>query len=265
MTVLAVFTLLQQLTIPAPTGYVNDFAGVLTPAAVARITQVIADVRSKTAGEIAVVTLADIGDRSESDVAVTIGRQWGVGAKAEAGDPKKNAGVVILLVPRKNHRPGTGHFWIATGRGVEGFITDAETGRIRDAIIPALSREDYGDALVAATQRVAQDFATEFHVALDSASIPPPVSSSDGNQGFPPQVIFFIIFGIAFLALRVAAARRGGRGGGSGGLWWLGGMMGGGSGGWGGGGGGFGGGGGGGFGGFGGGGGFSGGGGGGSF
>ena len=35
--------LLQQLSLPAPRGYVNDFAGVLDPADVAHLTAVITD------------------------------------------------------------------------------------------------------------------------------------------------------------------------------------------------------------------------------
>src|SRR5256885_4318345 len=88
-------------SLPSPSGYVNDFAGVLDPAAVSRMDAVIAEVRAKSRGEIAVVTLADLGDRAASDVALQIGRQWGVGAKGAAGDPAKNLGVVVLLVPLK--------------------------------------------------------------------------------------------------------------------------------------------------------------------
>src|SRR6266545_4755676 len=131
----AALALLLQLAVPPPRGYVNDFAGVLDPAVVAHMETVIAEVRAKTRGEIAVVTLPDIGDRAAADVALQIGRQWGVGAKAEAGDPAKNLGVVVLLVPLKNHRPGTGQIFIATGRGADGFLTDARVGRIRAAMI----------------------------------------------------------------------------------------------------------------------------------
>src|SRR5947207_15988210 len=118
-------TLLLQVTVPPPRGYVNDFAGVLDPASVAHMEGVITEVREKTKGEIAVVTLPDIDDRPASDVAVQIGRQWGVGALGEAGDRSKNAGVVVLLVPRKNHQRGTGDLFIATGRGMEGFLPDS--------------------------------------------------------------------------------------------------------------------------------------------
>ena len=141
------FALLLQISVPPPRGYVNDFAGVLDSASIRHMEAVITEVRAKTQGEIAVVTLADIGDRAASDVAVQIGRQWGVGAKGEAGDPAKNLGVLVLLVPRKNHRPGTGDVFIATGRGAEGFLPDARVGRIRDAMVPQLAQEDYGQGL----------------------------------------------------------------------------------------------------------------------
>src|SRR6266513_93691 len=138
---------LLQIAVPPPGGYVNDFAGVLDAASVAHMEAVIAEVREKTRGEIAVVTLPDIDDRSAADVALQIGRQWGVGAKGEAGDPTKNLGVVVLLVPKKNHRPGTGQIFIATGRGAEGFLTDARVGRIRDMMNRYFARQDYSGGI----------------------------------------------------------------------------------------------------------------------
>src|SRR6266446_1278957 len=117
---LTALLLVAQVQVPPPRGYVNDFAGVLDAASVAHMEAVIAKVRDKTRGEIAVVTLPDIDDRSAADVALQIGRQWGVGAKGDAGDRSKNLGVVVLLVPQKNHQAGTGDVFIATGRGAEG-------------------------------------------------------------------------------------------------------------------------------------------------
>ena len=112
---LTALLLVAQIQLPPPRGYVNDFAAVLDSASVAHMEAVITEVRVKTRGEIAVVTLPDVADRPAADVALEIGRRWGVG-KGEAGDPAKNLGVVVLLVPLKNHRPGTGQIFIATGR-----------------------------------------------------------------------------------------------------------------------------------------------------
>jgi len=76
---LTALLLVAQVQVPPPRGYVNDFAAVLDAASVAHMEAVIAEVRAKTRGEIAVVTLPDIGDRPAADVALRIGRQWASG------------------------------------------------------------------------------------------------------------------------------------------------------------------------------------------
>ena len=124
--------------------------------------------------DIAVVTLSDIGHREASDVALQIGRQWKLGGAGPAGDSSKNLGVVLLLVPLKNHRPGTGQVYIATGRGAEGFLNDAKVGRIRDSMIPALRNEDYSAALEKGSGLLAQAFAAEFHATLTTTPPPAP-------------------------------------------------------------------------------------------
>ena len=261
-----VLILLAQVAtaqLPPPRGFVNDFAGVIEADRALRLERLLAAVREKTGGEITVVTLADLHGREPGELALQIGRQWGVGAKAEAGDPRKNLGVVLLLVPRRNHEPGTGAVFIATGRGAEGFLPDARVGRIRDAMTPNLAREDYGAGLEVGVGLLAQAFADAFHVMV---SVPPaPPGPAPVQSGRPPRVVVLaaiIGFLILMAAIRASQSRRGRRFGGG---WWFGGWGGGGwsvgglGGGWGGGGGG------GGFGGFGGGGGFSGGGAGGRF
>src|SRR3989475_5321035 len=183
-------------SLPPPRGYVNDFAGVLDAASVSHMEAVIAEVRAKSRGEIAVVTLPDIGDRAASDVALQIGRQWGVGAKGEAGDPAKNVGVVVLLVPQKHHRPGTGQVFIATGRGAEGFLPDARVGRIRDAMDPYFAREDYSGGLEEGVALLAQAFAAEFGVTLVSehAPAPPERPALDAGQLAKWVFILAIVF-----------------------------------------------------------------------
>ena len=242
----------QAPAIPAPRGMVNDFANVIPPDQAARIEALARDVRAKSGGEIAVVTMSDLGGREASDIALRIGREWKVGANAKIGDAKRNAGVVILVVPKETSADGKGHVGIQNGQGSEGFLTDGQTGDIVREAIPLMQRRDYGDAIELMTQRVAQHFASSFGFALDS-SAPAPVQQrmsrrTQSTGGFPPQLVF-IIFVLLVMLLS--------RGRGSGCLWLA--LSSGRGGGWSGGGGGFGSGGGGGFGGFGGGGGFSGG------
>ena len=218
---------LIQIAVPPPRGFVNDFAGVLDSASARHMEAVIAEVREKTRGEIAVVTLPDIGDRAASEVALQIGRQWGVGAQAAAGDRSKNLGVVVLLVPRKNHQPGTGDVFVATGRGAEGFLTDARAGRIRDAMIPFLAREEYGKGLSLGVDLIAQAFAGEFGVTLSNPEFvrPPPPADQQVNPGIPfgfllAVIILLIILSRRRLLLIPFMMSRGGRGWGRGGGGW---------------------------------------------
>jgi uncharacterized protein len=220
---LIVLALLLQISVPAPRGFVNDFADVLDSASIQHLDAVIREVREQTRGEIAVVTLLDIGDHPASDVAVQIGRQWGVGAAAEAGDRSKNLGVVLLIVPRKNHQPGTGAVFIATGRGAEGFLPDSRVGRIRDAMLPALAGEDYNKALSLGVDLIAQAFASEFGVTLTTPeyAIPPPDATTNRPQVTIPFVwllalVIFLLFvtrgRILWWVLWGLSQSRGGRG-----------------------------------------------------
>lgn len=254
-----------RVQIPAPVGLVNDFAHVLSADAVARMEQIASDVRARSRGEIAIVTLPSIGDEAASDVALRIGREWKVGKLGNPGDPTRNAGAVILLVPKETNADGRGRCFVATGRGAEGFITDADAGAICREATPYFRRRDYSDGLLLVTYLTAQRFAGEFNFTLDTAlhaPAPAEAPATDGG-GFPPQLVFLaIVFIVLMLGGMGGRGRRGQRGCGGGGCFPL--FIpigGGGMGGWGGGGGGWSGGGGG-FGGFGGGGGFSGGGGG---
>ena len=267
---IGVMMTLQAIQPPAPTGRVNDFAGVLSAESESVMSRIAEDVLAKSGGEIAVVTIADIGARQPEEWGLEIGRQWGVGARGDPGDRTRNAGVVILLVPKETNSDGRGHCRIEVGRGAEGFITDATSGTICREATPYFARGDYSSGLTLVTARVAERFASEFGFSLDTALAPGLSRQTQRgpmgmSRGIPLGNIIFGLF-IAMLILqsfggRRRRRRRGGCGGGGcfpifipmgGGGW--GGHRGGG---WGGGGGGFGG-----FGGFGGGGGFSGGGGG---
>jgi uncharacterized protein len=215
------FLLPQGIQIPPPTGLVNDFAHVLQPDAVQRMERIAEDVRAKSRGEMAIVTLPDIGTRDVQEVALQIGREWKLGKIGNPGDPTRNAGAVILLVPKETSKDGRGHCFVATGRGAEGFITDADAGDICREATPAFKAQDYSSGLELVTLRTAQRFANEFHFSLDTALAPPPMVQSpdnyptSGGGGIPPFAIFIIFVVVLFILSN--ARRRGGAGRGCGG------------------------------------------------
>ena len=165
----------------------NDFAHVIQPDAIQRMERIAEDVRTKSRGEMTIVTLPDIGTRDVQEVALEIGRQWKVGKIGNPGDPTRNAGAVILLVPKETSKDGRGHCFIATGRGAEGFITDADAGDICREATPAFMQKDYSTGLELVTLRTAERFAKEFNFQLDTSLAPPVVAKSydypSGNGG----------------------------------------------------------------------------------
>jgi uncharacterized protein len=225
--VLHLLIALQAFQVPSPPrGYgttaaeiVVDAANVLPPESVNRINGVAFDVHQKSGGEMAVVTLPDIGLRAPVDIALAIGRAWGVGANAAIGQKTRNAGVVILVVPKETSSSGRGECFVTTGQGTEGFITDAEAASFCREAIPLFQQRDYGPAMELLTARVAEQFAQEFGFTLDSSSALAPVEQQPdvvrrgGRSNGIPRFVIFALFIIAYLVLNNLGRRRRGCGG----------------------------------------------------
>jgi uncharacterized protein len=217
--VAGVLALFQGVTIPAaPTGYVNDFANILPADRVSLLTRIAEDVKAKSGGEIAIVTMADLGDRQPSEIALQIGRQWKVGQNDAVGSRSRNAGVVILLVPKETNRSGKGACRIEVGQGSEGFITDGMSGEICRTATPLFQQREYARGLTVVTTLVAQRYAEEFGFTLDTTLVPRQPLANDDTIHLNPLVIFIIIILIIMLLSRIGRGGRGGRGGGGGGF-----------------------------------------------
>ena len=141
-------------------------------------------------------------------MALEIGRAWGVGATAAVGDERRNAGVVVLLVPKGADRPG--RIFIATGRGVEGIVTDAGAGRIRDLMRPQLSAGEYGPGLRTGVDALASLIARGFGVT-DTTLTGGDRAIYRGERApkIPPLLIFAIIV-IAVIVISNISSRGGG-------------------------------------------------------
>lgn len=224
MALLGAALLLQpQIAVPPPPrGYspnaaevVVDAAGVLRPETTERINRLAFDVKQKSGGEMAVVTLPDLGGRSAEEVALAIGREWKLGGVGDIGDRARNAAVVILVVPKETSRDGRGYIRIEVARGAEGFINDARAGEIRDEALPALRAADYSAALELMALRVAERFGTEFGFTLDSTVAAPLVERAPGAtssaRGVSPLFVLVMIV-LAMIVLSAIAQRQGGSG-----------------------------------------------------
>jgi uncharacterized protein len=175
----------------------------------AEILRVIEEVRQKSGGEIVVVTLRSLEGRTRDEVALQLGREWGVGQAGEPGDAARNTGVIVLVVPRETAPDGQGQLKIELGYGANTFITAAEAGRIADNLMmPAFRQQDYGTGILRAVDALALQFAERFGFELTgevAARAREPAPGGDG--GFPSLVLWLLV-----LFIVLSAMGRGGRG-----------------------------------------------------
>ncbi len=192
-----------------PTGYLTDQAGIVDAGAARAIEDLAARLRAATGAELAVVTLPTIQDRAPGDVALTIGRTWGVGGAGAIGDSARNAGMVLLVVPRTAEHKG--ELYLSTGRGIEGILTDAMSGRILDLMLDDLRAQRYGAALLIGTQAIAATVAKGYGVTDSTLAATDPFRTPTQGRGsdFVQALVFFIV-----ILVVVFISNSGGRGGG---------------------------------------------------
>ena len=143
-------------SLPAPTGYVNDFAGVLQPDTKQRLEDLCTQLDQKAKAQIAVVTINKIdSDQSIEEFAVALEEKWKVGAKGT------DRGVLMLFV--MNPRGGR----IEVGYGLEGILNDAKVGDIGRTMSPAARANDYDTAIPIGVNAVAQVIAADAGATLN--------------------------------------------------------------------------------------------------
>lgn len=172
---------------PKPTGWINDFAGVI-PSSTETEMEVLADeVKSQTGAEIAVVTMRSLGGADIESFAADLFRAWGIGEKG-----KDNGALILLAVQDRRVR-------IEVGYGLEPILPDGRTGAIMDDyVLPGLRSGDYGAGLSKGLAAVASVIARERGVTLKGAGRPPvrrqPVSrSSRKGSGLIPILVFIFL------------------------------------------------------------------------
>jgi uncharacterized protein len=195
-----------------PVGYVNDVASVIDAGSRAEMEDLIERLRAATGAEIAVVTLPSIGNYDPAEVALAIGRKWKVGSKAEIGDPRRNAGLVVLLVPRREADRNSGQIRIEVGQGLEGIVTDAAAGQVRDLMRPDLASGNYGSGLLTGVRSLSSLIARGYGVSdstLTAFRPPAGQGSSAPTIGNLLPILLFILF--MLMASGAMGGRRRGR------------------------------------------------------
>lgn len=170
----------------APSGPVEDGAGVLTTQDVQRLSALSLDAwNKKHSVQLQYLTVPTLGGDSIEDYANKTFHAWGLGAKG-----KDNGVLIVVAVVDRKMR-------IEVGYGLEGAIPDVKASRIvRDVMGPAFKQGRFGDGLLAAGQEI---------VALANAEAPPPAKAEDLRPIWIFLGVFLILGGglaVVILILR---------------------------------------------------------------
>lgn len=134
------------------TGYVNDYAQVLTSDQKAQLDTDLQQFYESTSNQVVVAIIPNLGGQDIESYANDLFRLWGVGEKT------KNNGV-LLLIAMSEHR-----LRIEVGYGLEGAIPDALAGRIiNNTIAPHFKTSDYYGGISAGVQAIEQAARGEYH------------------------------------------------------------------------------------------------------
>lgn len=141
----------SALEIPAYRGYVNDYAGMLSPEAAAQLERALADFDRTDSTQVAILTIPTLEGGALEDFSIKVVEKWGVGSKG-----KDNG--VLLLVVRDDRKVR-----IEVGRGLEGVLTDLISGRIiAQVITPAFKEGRMDEGVLAGTASIIQATRGEF-------------------------------------------------------------------------------------------------------
>ncbi len=193
-----------EITVPANDGYVTNLAGetVMTTVQEEALEADLKAYKDATSNEIAVVILPELAGMPAFDVALQIGRSWGV------GDEQKDNGIVFLVAYKERE------VFLSIGRGLEGPVPDMIAKRIIETdIVPQFRDGKYAEGIAAGID------ALKKHIGGEYTADRYAVSTS-------PDVIFFMLIfaliGLQWLAAFLSRSKS----------WWLGGVLGGAGGSW---------------------------------
>jgi uncharacterized protein len=202
-----------QSPLPKPTGYVNDYAGVIDGATKERIETTLGNLDGQQQMQFTVVTIDTTGGQDIFDYSMAVARGWGIGAK-DATKPS-----LLLLVAIKDRK-----YFTQVSRHLEGDLPDGLVGQIqREQLVPAFKAGQYGQGLAATIDEyittVAKNNGFSTDTIFPAGTTRQPVRSAGGKKSTWVSLIVSFVFIAGIVIFLIAVSGRGGRGGGGGGGW----------------------------------------------
>lgn len=170
------------LDLPKLHGYVNDYAGMISPEAKAQLENELKNFEQTDSTQIVVLTVPSLEGGVIEDFGIKVAEAWKIGQKG-----KDNG--VIFIVSKQDRK-----LRIEVGRGLEGKLTDLMAGRIIDLVVkPRFKRGDYDGGFTAGVSALIDATRGEFKADGDH-----PAERHKNSSRF---MTFLIFVGIAVIVL----------------------------------------------------------------
>jgi len=198
--------------LPAPTGFVNDYAGVIDAATKQQLEQRIQEFKTKYNPpiELAVAIVKTTGERPIFDYSLAVARGWGIGAKA---DDNPSALLFVAIDDRK--------YFTQVSKDLEDELPDGLVGQLqRQNLVPAFKQGNYSKGVADTIEAYIRTIE-----ARQSGELAPPAVETQqterrrNNSSFGSIGCCLIILFVLMLVIFSRSGRggKGGRGGGFGG------------------------------------------------
>ncbi len=207
----------SESPLPAPTGFVNDYAGVIDAETKQRLEQKLKDLKNRTNPpvELAVAVVGTTDGQAIFDYSLSVARGWGIGSK-QTDNP--SALLFIAINDRK--------YFTQVSRDLEDELPDGLVGSLqRQYLVPEFKKANYGKGI--------EDTINAYIDAIENrtsgtvsntATSPTPAQRNTRSRGIgslPTGCFCLLIIGALVLFNIIKSffgGGRGGRGGGGGGL-----------------------------------------------
>ena len=202
-----------QSPLPAPTGYVNDYANVIDARTEQQLETTLGNLDRQQAIQFALVTVDTTNGQDIFDYSMAVARGWGLGAK----DVQKPS--LLLLVAIKDRK-----YFTQVSRHLEGDLPDGLTGQIqREKLVPAFRGGDYGRGLTDTTYEYISQVARQRGFSTDAIFAGAPRTVRETPRSAPGGTSslcgIIVVLAIVIIFISLIIRRGGGFGGGSGGGW----------------------------------------------
>ncbi len=172
----------KALDVPKLQGYVNDYAGMISPSAKAELEKELKAFEQTDSIQIVILSIPSLEGEALEDFSIKVAQTWKIGHK------NKDSGI-ILLASKKERK-----MRIEVGRGLEGRVTDLMAGRIIDLVIkPRFKRGDFDGGFIAGISSLID--ATRGEFKADGNRLP------EKHKDFTPLFTLLIFCGIILIAL----------------------------------------------------------------